>query len=54
MTPEQTAEAKKAIDAVIDYNMAEIHKKMQLHGVDFDLAFQMQMAVIAAEAEAFK
>lgn len=51
MTPEQMAEAKKVLDAVIDYEMAEVRKKMELHGVDFDLASQMQLAVIEAEGE---
>jgi hypothetical protein len=38
------------LDAVVDYNLAEIHKKMALHGVDFDLAWEMQKAVILAGA----
>lgn len=54
MTPEQMAEAKKVLDAVVDYEMAEIRKKMELHGVDFDLALQMQLAVIEAEGKPMK
>lgn len=50
LTDTEKEECQKAINAVVDYNMAEICKKMVLHGVDFELAFDMQMAVIAASA----
>lgn len=43
---------KAVIDAVVDYNMAEIYKKMDLHGVDFELAWEMQKEVIIAEGRA--
>lgn len=49
MTPEQMAEAKKVVDAVIDYEIAEVHKKMELHGIDFEVSAS-QISAEALEA----
>ena len=44
-------DCQRVIDAVIDYEMDEVRKKMELHHIDFDMALQMQMAVIAASGD---
>lgn len=51
-SPANDAECERILNAVVDYNMDQVYKKMELHCVDFDLALEMQMAVILAEARA--
>lgn len=48
-SPASNLECERILNAVIDYNLAEVHKKMELHGIDFDMALEMQRAVMIAE-----
>jgi predicted metal-binding protein len=43
-------DCERLINAVLDYNMDQIRHKMLVHGVDFEMACEMQMAVILAHA----
>lgn len=50
-SPASDSDCKAIIDAVIDYNFDQVLHKMEVHNIDFDMALQMQLAVIMAGAE---